>query len=75
MELIVELESIDRKIKAAEKDLTALVLERGSTLLELTGMVRPAQPDCWLTWATSTASSTGIGSPPGTAPRRWTRPR
>ena len=38
VELIVELESIDKKIKAAEKDLTALVLERGSTLLELTGI-------------------------------------
>lgn len=36
--MIVELESIDKKIKAAEKDLTALVLERGSTLLELTGI-------------------------------------
>lgn len=30
--------SLDRKIKAAEKELTALGLERGSTLLELTGI-------------------------------------
>ncbi len=38
VELIGELEKIDQKIKAAEKELTALVLERGSTLLELTGI-------------------------------------
>jgi len=38
VELIGELESIDKKIKAAEKDLTALVIERGSTLLELNGI-------------------------------------
>lgn len=37
-ELIGELESIDRKIKAAEKELTALVRERGSSLMELTGI-------------------------------------
>jgi transposase len=38
VELIGELEVIDRKIKTAEKELAALVLERGSTLLELTGI-------------------------------------
>ncbi|MGG5258667.1 IS110 family transposase [Phycicoccus avicenniae] len=38
VELIGELEAIDRKIKTAEKDLTALVTERGSTLMELTGI-------------------------------------
>src|SRR6478609_4710626 len=38
VELIGELEVIDRKIKTAEKELTALVQERGSTLLELTGI-------------------------------------
>jgi len=38
VELIGELEVIDRKIKTAEKELTALVTERGSTLLELTGI-------------------------------------
>jgi transposase len=34
----LELEAIDRKIKTAEKDLAALVTERGSTLMELTGI-------------------------------------
>jgi len=36
--LIGELETIDRKIKAIKKQLTTLVTERGSTLLELTGI-------------------------------------
>jgi hypothetical protein len=35
VELIGELETIDRKIKAIKKQLTTLVTERGSTLLEL----------------------------------------
>jgi len=38
VELIGELEAIDRKIKAIKKELTALVIERGSTLLELPGI-------------------------------------
>jgi transposase len=38
VELVTELETIDKKIKTAEKDLAALVTERGSTLMELTGI-------------------------------------
>ena len=38
VELIGELEGIDRKIKTVKKELTALVLDRGSTLLELPGI-------------------------------------
>ena len=38
VELIDELEAIDRKIKTAEKDLTTLVAVRGSTLMDLTGI-------------------------------------
>jgi transposase len=38
VELIGELEVIDRKIKAIKKELTALVEARGSTLLELSGI-------------------------------------
>lgn len=38
VELVTELEAIDRKIKVAEKDLAAVVTERGSTLMELTGI-------------------------------------
>ena len=38
VELIGELEAIDKKIKAADKDLKALVLARGSTLMQLHGI-------------------------------------
>ncbi|WP_020145957.1 IS110 family transposase [Terracoccus sp. 273MFTsu3.1] len=38
VELITELEGIDRKIRTAERELAALVQERGSSLLELTGI-------------------------------------
>jgi transposase len=38
VELIGELEAIDRKIKAIKKELTALVTARGSTLLQLPGI-------------------------------------
>ncbi|MFC3499924.1 IS110 family transposase [Micromonospora krabiensis] len=38
VELISELEGIDKKIKAAEKDLKELVAARGSTLMELHGI-------------------------------------
>jgi transposase len=38
VELIEELETIDRKIKAADKELRQLVTDRGSTLMELHGI-------------------------------------
>jgi transposase len=38
VELIGELEGIDKKIKAAEKDLKELVIARGSTLMDLHGI-------------------------------------
>ena len=38
VELIGEVEALDRKIKAAEKDLTVLVHQRESTLMDLTGI-------------------------------------
>ena len=38
VELIAELESIDKKIKTAEKDLKELVIARGSTLMDLHGI-------------------------------------
>jgi transposase len=38
VELIGELETIDRKLNAVEKEITPLVLERGSTLLDLNGI-------------------------------------
>ncbi|MGW3546137.1 transposase [Nocardia niigatensis] len=38
VELIEDLETIDRKTKAADKELRVLVLERGSTLMDLHGI-------------------------------------
>lgn len=38
VELITELETIDKKIKTADKDLRDLVVARGSTLLDLRGI-------------------------------------
>ena len=38
VELIVELEAIDKKIKTLEKELTGLVTARGSTLMDLHGI-------------------------------------
>ena len=38
VELIVELESIDKKIKAISKEIQSLVIARGSTLMDLTGI-------------------------------------
>lgn len=38
VELITELEAIDKKMKAADKDLRELVIARGSTLLDLHGI-------------------------------------
>ncbi|HKF32988.1 MAG TPA: transposase, partial [Jatrophihabitantaceae bacterium] len=38
VELIGELEAIDRKIKAVEKELVPLVIKRGPTLLDLHGI-------------------------------------
>ena len=75
VELIVELEGIDKKIKAIKKELRDLIAAR-----ELPrGWNSPASalrepPGSWLTSATSTASPTATSSPPGTAPPRWTSP-
>jgi transposase len=72
VELITELESIDKKIKAAEKDLRELVIARGPLCWTCTASARPAPRGCWPTSVTSTASPAGNDSRPGTAPHRWT---
>src|ERR671911_2019481 len=38
VELITELEGIDKKIKAIKREISALVIDRGSTLMDLTGI-------------------------------------
>nr|WP_284744634.1 hypothetical protein [Amycolatopsis sp. RTGN1] len=67
VELITELETIDKKTKAAGKDLRELVTARGCTLLDLHG-TGAVWRGCLPTSATSTGSATVIDSPPGTAP-------
>jgi hypothetical protein len=74
VELTGELEGIDKKIKAAEQDLKALVTARGPRRWTCTASVPPVPPGCWPTSATSDGSPTGTGSPPGTAPRHSTHP-
>ena len=73
VELIGELEAIDKKT-GPDKELTELVAARGSTLMDLHGIGRPAPPGCSPTSATSTGSPAATASPPGTAPPRSTRP-
>jgi transposase len=74
VELIGELESIDKKIKAAEKDLKELVAARGSTLMELHGIGPSGAARLLADVGDIRRSPTGTGSPPGTAPPRWTPP-
>nr|WP_231951723.1 hypothetical protein [Nocardia terpenica] len=73
-ELIDGLEGVDTRIKAADKELRQSVAATGSTLMELPG-IGPARPGCSPMSAISVASWPGTGSRPGTAPRRWMRPR
>jgi transposase len=72
IELVGELEAIDKKIKVARKQLAELVAATGSGLLELNGIGPPAPPGCWATSATSPGSPAAGTSPRGTALRRST---
>jgi hypothetical protein len=56
--MITDLESIDRKIKAADTELRQLVTNRGSTLTEF-HRIGPssARRGCWPMSVTSTVSS------------------
>jgi hypothetical protein len=74
VELITELEAIDKKIKGVKLELRELIAARGSTLIELTGIGPSGRPGCWSTLATSTALPTATSSPPGTALHPWTPP-
>jgi hypothetical protein len=67
VELIAELQSIDRKITALKKELTQLVTGRGSTMLELTVIGPSSAAGYPSTSVTFAVSPTGTASP-GTAP-------
>lgn len=74
-ELLTELVAIDKKMKASTKEFKAMVLARGSTLMDLPGVgpVVAARilADVGVTWP---GSPTGTGSRPGPAPRPWMPP-
>jgi len=72
VELITELEAIDKKIKAGRKELAQLVAARGSTLLELHGIGPSSAARLLADVADIHRFADRDRSPPGTAPRRWT---
>ncbi|GAA5124713.1 hypothetical protein GCM10023339_46650 [Alloalcanivorax gelatiniphagus] len=71
-ELVADLERIHARKKEANKELTDLVTDTGTTLLDLHGIDQPAPPGCWSRSATSFGSRTRPTSRPGTAPHRST---
>jgi transposase len=73
-EQLTELLALDAKIKASTKELKTLVLERGSSLMDLTGVGPVAPRGSWPTSATWPGSPTGAGSPPGPGPHQSTPP-
>nr|WP_240895707.1 transposase [Kineococcus siccus] len=73
-EKITDLAVIDAKIKAAKKQLTALIALTGSQLLELNGIGPQGRHGCWVTSATSPGSRRRATSRPGTGPHPSTPP-
>jgi transposase len=72
VELIGELERIDRTIKAADKDLKVLVLARGSTLMQLHGIGPSNAARLLADVGDIRRFADRAGSRPGMAPHRWT---
>ena len=74
-EEIADLIAVDTKLKKIKAELSAAVLARGSTLLDVYGIgPAGAPPGSSLTSVTSPGSPTATGSPPGPAPHPWTPP-
>ena len=67
-EELAELIAVEAKIKKATAELKAIVLARGSHLMDLHGVGRSWPPGSWPTSATSPGSPTATASPPGPAP-------
>jgi hypothetical protein len=74
LELVVDLERVYARKKAANKELVALVPDTGTARLGLHGTALLVPPACSSRSATSPASPTRATSPPGPAPPRSTRP-
>jgi transposase len=73
-EQLTDLFAIDKKIKASTKELKALVLARGSRLMDLPGVGPVVPPGSWPTSAMWPASPTATGSRPGLVPHHWMHP-
>jgi transposase len=74
VELIVELEGIDKKIKTVKQELRELIAARGSTLMTLTGIGPSGAARLLVDAGDIHRSPTATSSPPGTAPPCWTPP-
>ena len=73
-EQLAELVVVEKKIKTLTKELKAMVLARGSTLMDLPGSGQSSRPGFWPMSAMWPGSPTGTGLRPGPAPRPWTPP-
>ena len=74
-EELAELIAVEAKMKKATAELKAMVLARGSHLMDLHGVGPVVAAASWPTSATCTGSRTATGSPPGPAPHPSTPPR
>src|SRR5262245_36464056 len=70
LELVVDLERVYARRKAANKELVELVKQTGTGLLTSTASARPVPPGCWSRSATSPGSRPRATSRPGPAPPR-----
>ncbi len=74
-EELAELIAVETKIKKATAELKAMVLTRGSRLMDIHGIGPVVAARILATSVTSPGSPTATGSPPGPGPRPWTHPR
>ena len=71
---LADLVAVDAKLKQIKAELKAMVIGRGSTLLDIHGVGPAVAARTSPTSATSPGSPTATGSPPGPARHRWTHP-
>ncbi len=74
-ELLAELVVVEKKIKELRKELKAMVIARGSTLMDLCGVGPVVAAGSWRTSVTSHGSPTGTGSRRGPGPHRSRPPQ
>ena len=74
-EELADLVVVYGKLKKIKSELKAMVIARGSTLLQIHGIGPLVRPVLAPISVTSPGSPTGTGSRPGPAPHPWTRHR